>query len=108
MRRAAKVDANQAAIVTAMRANGMRVQILSMVGSGCPDLLVGFRGLTLLVETKGSGHAHRALAPNDHDLTEAQRKWHKEWAGGPIVVAKAGAEEAVCEVLRYATEAGLM
>ena len=48
MRRAAKIDENQPEIVDALRAMGCSVTILSAVGNGCPDILVGFRGINLL------------------------------------------------------------
>lgn len=48
-----RADANQAAIVRALLAVGCSVLILSMVGNGCPDLLVGYRGRNFLLEVKG-------------------------------------------------------
>jgi hypothetical protein len=72
MRRAAKVDANQDAIVSALRAAGASVQSLAAIGKGCPDLLVGtteMGGLLYLMEIK-RGKAK----PND-----LQKKWHDEW-----------------------------
>jgi hypothetical protein len=51
MRRAAKVDANHADIVKALRAAGCGVLDLSKVGNGCPDLLV-HAGVTVLMEIK--------------------------------------------------------
>ena len=67
MRRAAKVDATQSAIVSALRKAGCQVESLAAVGRGVPDLLVrgGGRGLYLL-ECKSKGGS----------LTPAQRKWH--------------------------------
>ena len=53
MRYARKVDANQAGIVEALRGiPECSVLILSSVGDGCPDLLVGYHGANLLVELK--------------------------------------------------------
>jgi Holliday junction resolvase len=52
MRRAAKIDANQEQIVSALRAAGATVQSLAAIGNGCPDLLVGFNRKTLLMEIK--------------------------------------------------------
>ena len=45
MRRAAAVDANQTAIIRALRKAGVSVQPLHTVGQGCPDIIAGFRGL---------------------------------------------------------------
>ena len=52
MRRAAKIDANQTEIVKALRQVGASVQSLASTGKGCPDLLVGFRGVNWLLEVK--------------------------------------------------------
>ena len=46
MRQAARVDANQTIIVDALRRAGCSVLVLSRVGRGCPDLLVGVASLT--------------------------------------------------------------
>lgn len=86
MRRAAKVDENQAAIVAALRAAGASVQSLAAVGDGCPDLLVGYDsgrlGLRLnhLLEVKD-------LASSRKDkLNDRQALWHAKWRGGVHVV----------------------
>ena len=57
MRYAAKTDANQHPIEHALRAeNGAEcVFDLSAVGKGCPDLMVGIREKTLLLEIKTDG-----------------------------------------------------
>lgn len=52
MRRAARVDANHAEIVSALRKCGFQVLDLSRVGGGCPDLLVCRAGKIRLVEVK--------------------------------------------------------
>ena len=81
MRRAAKVDANQDQIVTALRAAGATVQSLAAVGKGVPDLLVGFQSQTLLLEVKDGNKP-----PSQRKLTEDQLKWHGAWKGGPLAV----------------------
>lgn len=81
MRRAAKVDANQAEIVSALRKIGASVQPLHAVGAGCPDLLVGWRGMTSLLEVKDG-----SKPPSARKLTEDQVKWHAEWRGQVAVV----------------------
>ena len=81
MRRAAKVDANQEQVVSALRAAGASVQSLAAVGKGVPDLLVGIRGQTLLMEVKNS-----ALVPSARRLTPDQLQWHGAWQGGAVAV----------------------
>ena len=76
MRRAAKVDANQAEIVQALRAVGASVQLLHMVGGGCPDTLCGFRGKNYALEIKdGKG-----------TTTPAEREWLLAWRGQAYIV----------------------
>ena len=79
--RAAKVDANQAEIVKALRAVGCSVQILSSVGKGCPDILIGYRGKNLLFELKDGRKPKSA-----QKLTDDQVVWHSIWNGSVHVV----------------------
>ena len=81
MRRAAKVDANQEQVVAILRAAGATVQSLAAIGHGCPDLLVGWGGKTLLMEVKDGNKV-----PSARKLTEDQIKWHGAWMGGPLAV----------------------
>lgn len=74
MRRAAKVDANQDQIVSALRAAGAIVQSLAAIGKGCPDLLCAFRGNLFLLEVKDGNKV-----PSAQKLTDAQAKWHQAW-----------------------------
>ena len=82
MRRAAKVDANHAEVVAALRQIGCRVQDLSGVGGGCPDLLVGWRGRLVLIEVKDG-----RKPPSARALTRDQVEWHQRWQGLPVRVA---------------------
>jgi hypothetical protein len=71
MRYAARVDANQDQIVSALRAAGAYVWII-----GLPvDLLVGYRGHTFLVEIK-SGSKKR--------LTALQDDFFNNWSGSTL------------------------
>lgn len=81
MRRAAKVDRNQPEIVAALRSIGATVQPLHTVGQGVPDLLVGFKGQTLLMEVKDGSRP-----PSERKLTPDQEQWHENWTGGPVYV----------------------
>jgi hypothetical protein len=81
MRRAAKVDANQAAIVEALRACGASVQSLAAVGKGVPDLLVGLRTRNYLIEVKDG-----SKPPSARKLTPDQVQWHTKWAGQVLTV----------------------
>jgi len=81
MRRAAKVDENQAEIVAALRKVGCTVQSLAAIGNGCPDLLVGVAGKTLLMEVKDGKKVKSKQA-----LTPDQLVWHGVWQGGALAV----------------------
>lgn len=71
MRRAARVDANQEAVVSALRAAGASVWIISLP----VDLLVGFRNHTFLMEIK-DGPKKR--------LTALQEDFFSNWFGGTL------------------------
>ena len=79
--RAAKIDANQDQIVTVLRAAGATVQSLAGVGKGVPDLLVGYKGQTLLLEIKDGNKP-----PSKRSLNEDQLRWHGSWKGGALAV----------------------
>jgi hypothetical protein len=81
LRRAAKVDANQADVVSALRKVGASVTPIHMVGSGCPDLLVGFRGRTVVMEVKDG-----AKPPSARKLTDDEAVWFGNWKGEAYVV----------------------
>lgn len=95
MRRAAKVDANQDKVVKALRAAGATVQSLAATGAGVPDLLVGFRNSTYLLELKDG-----AKPPSARELTPDQIEWHMNWRGGPCTVVNS-AEEALAFIGAY-------
>jgi hypothetical protein len=81
MRRAAKVDANQARIVMALRQAGVAVEPLHAVGGGVPDLLCATRKMgNVLLEVKDGDKP-----PSARRLTKAQVEWHARWPG-PIAV----------------------
>jgi len=93
VRRAAKVDANQAEIIAALRKIGATVQPLHAVGAGCPDLLVGWRGMNSVLELKDG-----SKPPSARKLTPDQMKWHAEWQGHVAVVETV--EQAIEAVMR--------
>ena len=81
MRRAAKVDANQAEIVKALRQIGCSVEHLHSVGRGCPDLLCGFKNNNYLLEVKDGNKPK-----SGRKLTPDQVVWHQSWRGRVYVV----------------------
>lgn len=74
MRRAARVDANQEAIVSALRAAGCSVWII-----GLPvDLLVGKEKQTILVEVKTAKGSYTPL----------QESFMADWRGGTVATIR--------------------
>jgi hypothetical protein len=70
-----RVDENQKQLVHTFIALGATVLNLSTVGRGCPDLLIGYRGKSVLVEIKRNAKA---------SYTEPQIKFMQEWRGGAV------------------------
>jgi hypothetical protein len=88
MRRAARVDENQGLIVKALRSCGATVRIISQ-GDGIPDLLVGYRGHTILMEVKDGNKP-----PSARQLTTAEQIFFDQWTGGKLFIVNS-VEEAL-------------
>ena len=73
-----RVDSNQAYIVEGLRAMGASVTDLHAVGKGCPDILVGYRGNTYILEIKGL----------EGRLTRPEAAWAASWTGGHYAVVR--------------------
>ena len=93
--RATRIDSNHRDVVQALEKAGMTVESLAAVGKGCPDLVVGWRGITCLLEVKDG-----AKTPGNRPLTVAQQEWHARWGGQLAVVTTP--EEAVDAVIAHA------
>lgn len=82
-RYAAKVDDNQREVVAAFRAVGASVLHLHSVGNGCPDLLVGLDGYSVLVEVKDG-----RKVPSARKLTPLEDEFAQGWLGGMVVLVE--------------------
>lgn len=102
---AKKRDTNEKAIIAALRALGAVVNKIEGVAGngedfGVPDLIVGYRGRTILVEVKNpdSNKGGRQLkskgGSGKSGLTDTQVRWWNTWAGGAAFVVETP-EEAV-------------
>ena len=84
-------DSNCKPIVDALRAAGCVVVRLDPArdrhSKGLPDLLVGVRGRTFLLEVKDG----------NNDLNPNQQEWHNSWTGGPLRIVRSP-EEALAMV----------
>jgi hypothetical protein len=102
-----KRDENEKPIIAALTAIGARVcKIMGYTGGdyGTPDLLVGYRGRTILLEVKnpngGKPKSKRSRGSEDPpenakgQLTPTQVEWFREWPGGEAHVVETS-EEAV-------------
>ena len=81
---AKRVDGNQSEIVSALRSAGASVAITSGVGKGFPDIVVGYRGLSYLMEIKDGNKP-----PSKRRLTEAEQQFMEGWRGHYRVVESA-------------------
>ena len=79
---APKRDNNHRAIVQALRKIGCSVADTASMGKGFPDLVVGYRGKTFLVEVKNetTGYGKRGLNP-------LQKQFREKWLGSKIIIA---------------------
>ena len=71
----ARIDTNQKEIVEALRDAGATVVSLASMKHGCPDLMVGYAGETLLMEIKRDAKAR---------FTPDQLDFLGKWKGGAI------------------------
>lgn len=82
-RTAARVDANHAEVVQALRDIGCSVLSLAQIGKGCPDILVARHSMAgaLLMEIKDG-----RKPPSARKLTNDELKFHGSWQGPLAVV----------------------
>ena len=99
MRRAAKVDGNQAQIVEDLRTAGWSVRSTAVLGDGFPDIIVGAYKMNHLFEVKDPNQP-----PNKRELKPGQRDFALRWGGQVHKIETA--EEAVRIIIREATKAG--
>jgi len=86
-----RTDANQQAIVKLLRRCYASVQVLSGVGKGVPDILIG---ASLPCPHCGCRFPQNRLAevkdgakvPSARRFTPAEAKWHQEWKGQKCVI----------------------
>ncbi len=71
-----RVDGNQVCITNDLQMLSCSVQDLSMVGRGCPDIIVGFQNKNYLFEIKNI----------KGKLNQRQQHWHALWQGQVSVI----------------------
>jgi hypothetical protein len=90
-RYATKRDINEPEIIAALRAVGATVFSLDKP----VDLLVGYKGKTLLMEVKQYGKKKR-MDGFIHDLTTGQREFFSSWRGGELVTVRSVEQALAC------------
>lgn len=78
---AKRTDANQTEIVETFRAMGATVQIISMIGKGCPDIIVGFQGVNYLIEIKDG-----QKLKGQQKLTDHEQMFFAKWRGQVCII----------------------
>lgn len=96
---ARRVDANQSAVVSALRQIGCTVFVASSVGGGFPDLVVGYRNRTMLIELKDGDKPKSA-----RKLTIDQMFFSAMWRGHYVVVNNV--DEAIAAVVEATNARG--
>lgn len=86
MRRAARVDGNHGAVVSALRKMGAWVFSTAALGNGFPDLLACLRGRFVLLEVKDEKQS-----PSKRKLTEAEEAFCAN-CPGPVYVVNSPVE----------------
>lgn len=89
MRTAARVDANQAEIVRALRAIGASVLYVHQL-KNCFDLLIGYRGRDFKFEIKDP-----AQPESKRQLTPGEAEFREKWRGSPYHIVET-VDEAIC------------
>jgi hypothetical protein len=103
MRRAFHRDAAEKPIIRALRAVGATVHQLN--GKDVPDLLVGYRGATYLLEVKSrlsdtqkDGYTRRRTTR----IKPGQQAMHEAWRGSPVAVVH-DVDEALAAISPHGT-----
>lgn len=77
-----KRDSNQKEIVKALRQAGCSVADLSVVGNGCPDILVGYKRQNYLMEIK----------TKTGKINPLQSEFSVLWRGYPVIIVRSAKE----------------
>lgn len=100
--RASGADKNTSAIREAYEKGGASVAVLTGVGGGCPDLLVGFRGVDKLREVKRLP-VPGVVKPSDAALRDSQEKFIRTWRGAAVLVVRTP-EQALADLRTWTAE----
>ena len=79
--RAKRTDFNQKQVVEGLRKFGMTIAVTSSLGSGFPDIVVGYKGKNWLFELKDP-----EKSPSQKKLTPHEEEFKASWRGQYNVV----------------------
>jgi Holliday junction resolvase len=79
-------DSCHDAVVKELRQVGCTVMETHALGDGAPDLVVGYQGVTALVELKNGARYHQTQREKRERLSQ-QAEYLAAWRGGPAFVA---------------------
>ena len=97
-----KTDSNQGDLVEYFRARGASVAVTSALGKGFPDLVVGYRGISVPVEVKDGDKP-----PSQRQLSDDETEFMETWKGWVEVVEdEEMAEDLLQAMARVAARAG--
>jgi hypothetical protein len=88
-----RVDDNQKIIVKAFRQAGASVLHLHIVGHGCPDLAIGYNGITVMVEVKNP--------EGIVELTDDEKEFSASWRGSYRIIRTVEDVMDLLEVIRF-------
>lgn len=95
LRKYARQDSNHGDIRSAFESLGCSVCDLSSLGNGCPDLLIGYGGISLPVEIKDG-----SKPPSARKLTPDEERFKMNWTGGYKLVENLDDVTQTVELLR--------
>lgn len=81
MRARPRKDANHTDIVGTFRACGASVMDTASLGNGCPDIVIGYKGHSVLVEIKDG-----ANPPSKRMLTKDEIEFMNAWRGKYVII----------------------
>lgn len=88
------MDLTHAEVINGLLQVGMTAKSIASVGGGVPDVIAGWRGVTVLLEVKSG----------NNKLNAQEEEFAAKWAGSYAVVYNA--EEAIKAVEKHAKECG--
>lgn len=97
----ARTDGNHTAVMDALRAAAMKPVSTAALGKGFPDIVVGFRGVNVMLEVKDGDKPPSARA-----LSADEREFHDTWPGQIIVINSP--QDAVLAVIHACRKLGAL